>query len=102
MKPDYALRDPKGWCGDPKRGAALGRPGKVGDKKYRGKIGLYRVALDSGGYDRLGTYFGIGGPLYWYVSLDEDQTIEGHLRASGRTEAKKKIREEYPLARFNR
>ena len=23
--PDYSTHDPKGWCGDPRRGAALGR-----------------------------------------------------------------------------
>ena len=26
MRPDYTTNDPKGWCGDPARGAALGRP----------------------------------------------------------------------------
>jgi hypothetical protein len=25
MTPSYKTHDPKGWCGDPQRGAALGR-----------------------------------------------------------------------------
>src|SRR5690606_26966366 len=24
--PSYSTNDPKGWCGDPRRGAAMGRP----------------------------------------------------------------------------
>lgn len=105
MKPDYDLRDPKGWCGDPKRGAALGRRAVFGDSNYAGLMVLRKVPLDDGGYDKNGTYFGTGHPggdLYWYASTDEDQSIEGCLRAHTRDQAKAEVRKMYPKARFYR
>lgn len=103
-KPDYNLRDPKGWCGDPKRGAALGRRTVHGEPNYAGKMVLVRVRVDNGGYDKNGTYFGDGGrfSVYWFASADEDQSIEGTLWAASREEAKRHVREMYPNARFYR
>jgi len=98
----YADNDPRGWCGDPKRGAALGR-GTVhtAASTERVKLRLRRVYLNSGGYDPLGTYFGQGAPLYWYAS--DDGRIDAMLRASdGRGGAKMQIRAFYPKARFYR
>lgn len=60
----YSDNDPKGWCGDPKRGAALGRPTILGQP--RGAITVQLSPLDRQGYDRNGTYFGGGGLLFWY------------------------------------
>ena len=80
---DYTTHDPKGWCGDPKRGAALGRPTIKGEKTYSGRLTLRRVYLNQGGYDPNGTYFGHGDPLYWYAS--EDGEIDGVVRATGRS-----------------
>jgi hypothetical protein len=99
---DYKLRDPKGWCGDPRRGAALGRSHVEGDLKYAGKMALRRVYLN-GDYDSLGTYWGGGGgsPIYWYASEDEGQTIEGTVRAKSRADAKAQVRAMYPNARFH-
>ena len=80
--PSYKTNDPRGWCGDPSRGAALGRRTHQGDNAFAGKIHIKRVHLDSGGYDRNGTYFGSGPgthPLYWYASSDGD--IDDVLRA---------------------
>ena len=77
--PDYSTRDPRGWCGDPSRGAAMGRGTWEGPKDYQGKIYLRRIRLNNGGYDSNGTYFGHGEPLYWYAS--EDGEIDGMLRA---------------------
>lgn len=96
--PNYKDNDPKGWGGDPKRGAALGRPTLKGEASYNGKLTLKRTYLNSGGYDRNGTYFGIGAPLYWYAN--EDGSIDGMLRANSRAAAKEEIRKEYPQARF--
>ena len=66
--PNYGDNDPRGWCGDPSRGAALGR-GDVHaiDRSAPVKLYLRRVQLDGGGYDTNGTYFGGGEPLYWYA-----------------------------------
>lgn len=99
--PNYKTNDPKGWCGDPKRGAALGRPTiHDADTEEGVKLTLRRVRLDSGGYDSNGTYFGSGTPLYWYA--DEAGTVDAMVRGSTREAAKKEIRQTYPNARFYR
>lgn len=100
MKVSYKDNDPKGWCGDPKRGAALGRGAKLGDREYAGKMYLRLVPIDSGGYDPNGTYFGVGEPIYWYASVDG--SIDCTLRARNREKAKAEILESYPKARFFR
>lgn len=108
MLPNYKTNDPRGWCGDPKRGAAMGRSTIAGDPDYSGKIVLRKVRLDSGGYDPNGTYFGWvdGHYVYWYASVDLDAsgvgTIDGVLRAGNRHEARAEIAERYPNARFYR
>ena len=99
--PSYKTHDPKGWCGDPKRGAALGRGAlHEADPAQPIKLVLRKVRIDSGGYDPNGTYFGWGEPLYWYA--DVDGTVDAMLRAGSRETAKARIREQYPLARFYR
>lgn len=98
--PDYELNDPRGWCGDIRRGAALGRRELFGDPEFSGRIYLRKVRLDSGGYDTNGTYFGIGAPLYWYASADGD--IDGVLRAADRASARAKVLEQYPRAVIER
>ena len=101
MKPDYKTNDPKGWCGDPKRGAALGRPKIVRiNRKDCVKLYLNKIRIDSGGYDSNGTYFGFGKPLYWYA--DANGNIDCMLRASNRLEAKQLILKEFPNAKFFR
>lgn len=57
----------KGWMGDRARGASLGRPSRFhpGNTQAEGpKLHLARIALDSGGYDRGGAYWGSGGYLW--------------------------------------
>jgi len=101
MKPSYSTNDPKGWCGDPARGAALGRPSILdASADFTGKLTLLRVYLDSGGYDPNGTYFGTGTPLYWVAS--DDGTIDYVLRAWPRAEAKSLVKKRFPKARFFR
>jgi hypothetical protein len=99
--PSYRTHDPRGWCGDPSRGAALGRQ-TVHDapRDEPVKLTLRRVRLDRGGYDTIGTYFGTGSPLYWYAS--DDGRIDGVLRALDRATAKDAIRRVYVNARFHR
>jgi len=47
---------------DSSRGAPMGRFGS--DESPTGRIRLFRVRLDSGGYDDGGAYWGHGAPLY--------------------------------------
>jgi hypothetical protein len=99
MPPSYKTNDPKGWCGDPSRGAALGRITRH-DAPTDQPITLYlqHIRLDDGGYDTNGTYFGTGDPLYWYA--DDDGDVDAVLRANGVADAQAKVLEVYPLARF--
>jgi hypothetical protein len=109
MAPDYKTNDPRGWCGDPARGAALGRVtlrGKEGRRNskgevvggFRGTLTVRQILLDSGGYDCNGTYFGTGDPLFWVAS--EDGEIDRMLRAKNREAANRQILEIYPRAKF--
>ncbi len=100
MIPSYSENDPKGWCGDPRRGAAMGRPTVAGDSSYSGRVYLRRVYLDQGGYDKNGTYFGHADPLYWCVS--EDGTIDRMLRGHDRNDARSQVLEWYPKARVRK
>ncbi len=101
MMPSYKTNDPKGWCGDPKRGAAMGRPSRhASDMGASHKLTLRHVPLDSGGYDKNGTYFGTGPNLYWCA--DESGEIDFVFRAHNREYAKERVRKDYPNARFYR
>jgi hypothetical protein len=98
---DYKANDPRGWCGDPSRGAALGRATvKDAGKDYSGKLCLRRVRLDQGGYDPNGTYFGQGAPLYWCASDDGD--IDYMMRANDRESARAMVLAEYPKAKVRK
>lgn len=103
--PSYQTWDPKGWCGDPERGAALGRP-SICDGEPEGKMTLRLVRMCSccGAYDENGTYFGAvdrwTSPLYWYA--DEGGNVDDVLRAPNRDTAKTQVLAKYPKARFYR
>jgi len=84
--------DPKGWCGDPRRGAALGRA-DIRKGEPVGTIAICQVPLSSGGYDTLGTYWG-GGSLYWYA--DEDGMVDSVISAEDADAALATIRAEFP------
>lgn len=99
--PDYARNDPRGWCGDPTRGAALGRPTiKDEPKDYSGRLSLRHMRLDSGGYDKNGTYFGWGQRLYWCAN--EDHTVDFVMRADDREHARFLVLQQYPKAQVRR
>jgi hypothetical protein len=96
-KPDYALHDPKGWCGDPRRGAAMGRGHYLDEPDdFDGKIYIREINLSSGGYDSNGTYFGHGDPLYWVAS--SNCSIDYVVRAADRAIVETQVRERWPLA----
>ena len=97
--PSYKTFDPRGWCGDPSRGAALGRR-TIADGEPEGKMTLRKIPLNLGGYDPNGTYFGLGQPLYWYA--DEGGNVDGMLRALDRNAAKSEVLKKYPAAKFYR
>lgn len=60
---------------------------------------LYRVYLDRSGYERgIGTYYGIGQPIYRYCS--DDCKEQGEFRAIDRETAKRKVKALYPTAKF--
>lgn len=94
--PSYKAHDPKGWGGDPRRGAAMGRHDYKGT--LVGKVTLQHIRLDSGGYDPNGTYFGIGAPLYWAAS--DDGAVDYVFRARNRADAKEEVLIDYPGAKF--
>lgn len=96
--PDYSINDPKGWCGDPSRGAAIGRPAIKGEANYDGRLYVRRVRLNNGGYDRNGTYFGQGAPLYWVSSPDSD--IDFMERGHGRDHVAVRVAARYPNAKI--
>lgn len=100
MKPSYKTNDPKGWFGDPRRGAAMGRPGIHG--VLSGRLYLRRVLL-IGDYDVNGTYFGHvpGRRLWWCAS--EDGAIDfivSVMNWGTREVAKAEVRKRYPNAKF--
>lgn len=102
--PDYKQHDPRGWCGDPKCGAALGRPTYAGESDYSGPLSLRKVRLDSGGYDCNGTYFGANlygiGDVYWIASPDCE--IDRMIRARNRADARAQALALYPNAKVRR
>ena len=101
--PNYKLHDPLGWCGDPTRGAAMGRYSYHAEDKaaYTGKLHIRRVKMTAdGAYDPNGTYFGMGNPLYWCAS--PDNTIDFMLRANDRLGACQQVRAQYPNAKIVR
>jgi len=100
--PDYDVNDPKGWCGDPRRGAAMGRV-DIHDEpsSFAGQLSMKRIRMcATGDYDLLGTYWGCGDPLYWYAN--EEQTIDGVVRAKDREDARRQVLEKYPKAKVRK
>lgn len=92
----YRDGDPKGWGGDPSRGAAVGRRTLHGAPSFTGRLTFREVAVGPDGYDQCGTYWGTGPRLYWYAS--DDGEIQGTVRALDAQHAVARIRESYPAA----
>lgn len=65
---------------DSQYGAPMGRAEYNKPPTKARKVRLYRVNLDSGGYDDGGAYWGLGGPL-WCAEANEDSTGQETYRA---------------------
>jgi len=92
-----------------RRGAQMGRPNFVASyPEIHCKLQLQLVPMvDGGAYDRWGAYWGIGTPLYcaWGFPDSEPSDVEPEfiqifIRAESRSDAKAKVREIQPFARF--
>jgi hypothetical protein len=80
-------------------GAPMGRgSNRANQAEPAERFYLRRVRLDSGGYDNGGAYWGTGQPLYYWEG--EDSGSSDYIRARGRADAKRQIRENCPEARF--
>lgn len=76
----------------------MGRPTIMKETDdYSGPLALRYTRLNSGGYDRLGTYFGAGKNLYWCGN--EEGTIDFMLRAYDRKDAREQVLKRYPQAK---
>lgn len=82
-------------------GAPMGRPSInfVADSEYEGMVQLFRVNLDSGGYDDGGAYWGIGPPSVYCARAQDFQYF---VRAASRDLAKALVQEEFPSVKFYR
>ena len=96
----YQDNDPNGWCGDPNRGAALGRTTIQGPLCEGETLTVVRKQLE-GDYDENGTYFGGGPdvqPLFWVSS--EDGGIDYMIRAKDIGDARAQVSVKYPEAKI--
>lgn len=66
------------------------------------KCTLQKIRLNGGGYDRSGSYWGIGAPLYWCCPDTPFPEAEFFLRARDREHAKAVVRARWPKATFYR
>ena len=80
-------------------GAPMGRRGSPPDGEVTGKVRLYQVNIDSGGYDDGGAYWGLGPPTL-YCAEQEHSRLLSFFRARSRNDAKLKVLAEYPDATF--
>lgn len=91
-------------------GAPMGRATYHGDSEAPYKFRLFKVRLNSGGYDDGGAYWGTGEPLYCADSeplyCDESETdypnVRFFRRAKNRNTARALVLADYPNARFYR
>ena len=99
--PSYKTHDPRGYCGDPARGAAMGRA-TIRKGAPSGKLTLRRIRINSDGYDANGTYWGLSSinDLYWYA--DAGENLDGTVWAKDREDAKREVLLKHPGVEFLR
>jgi hypothetical protein len=84
-------------------GASMGDDGVRGDPDRAYKFHLQHIDSVDGDYDRAGTYWGCGDPLYGFMCEDaEDGLVYGFVRARCKGSAKSAVLDTYPNARFYR
>lgn len=84
-------------------GAPMGRATYTPDGpagQFRDRCRLFRVRLDSGGYDDGGHYWGTGSPLYCCES--SDGTLRVFIRHPSRDAVKRTILAGFPAVTFYR
>ena len=76
--PDLKVGEGAGWCGDPSRGAAMGRPSA---DHMEGVIKIQPMEMVDGAYDKGGTYWGCGSHEmgFMYV-LEDSEGNQAYLR----------------------
>lgn len=88
------------------RGSAMGRPDHVLGLADGAKFRLYRMSIDSGGYDRGGAYWGLGdshiGWMYHAYSDGPAGREECFVRAVDRESAKLEVLKTFRKATFYR
>jgi len=82
-----------------KYGAPMGRR-EFYNPEYMAAARLFRVRLDSGGYDDGGAYWGLGEPLW--CCMQRDHGFQVFFRASSRRAAAEYVAAEYPGLRLFR
>ena len=83
----------RGWMGDRRRGASMGRSAVMTDRETSVRFYLRKVARDSQGYDRGGAYWGCGGELYEAFTADGAEFLTLWLNSAKRTEIANRMRE---------
>jgi len=96
------LAIPKLSCGVTRRGAQMGRPDHVPHDCASARLSLRRLALDRGGYDPAGAYWGLGAPLWRAAGHSPSGPVEIYTRACSREQAKRLLLAAHPGARFAR
>jgi len=86
-----------GWMGDPRRGAALGRPSRAAPSSAPLVMRLRHVRLDSGGYDAGGAYWGHHKRLY--TAFTDDGAHVLFFRADDRAAARAHALGSFPNAK---
>lgn len=84
-----------------KHGAPMGRPERVGDPDYTGRLYVRPVPLYDGDYDKGGAYWGCnsrGERLF--CAFSPDRSIIRFYRAAGMIAAASLMREEYDSAQI--
>ena len=76
----------------------MGRPDNIIDASASNRFHLYRLKLHDGDYDNGGAYWGGGGDPLWHTF--DHQGNELFCRARNRSEAKNRVRESLPNAKF--
>lgn len=92
-------------------GAPMGRQSRIAvddPETFDKRIHLVQLRMVDGDYDEGGAYWGAGDrrigwmyrAYYWDPKCESEQQIDYFLRATGREDAKSKLREELPNVKF--
>ena len=83
-------------------GAQMGRADNITERNFPIKFRLFEIALDSGGYDNGGAYWGNGARLFYAFGDGKNEKQEYFCRAVDRNEAKQHVLYRFKNATFYR